>query len=94
MGAILTRSVFLLPFVGFVFYIEMFSVIGQVAYFKLTKRRFGEGRRIFRRAPLHHHFELGGWSEWRVVLTFWAINAATTALGLTLWKMGILPPFP
>jgi len=93
-GAILTRSVFLLPFVGFVFYIEMFSVILQVAYFKLTKRRFGTGKRIFRRAPLHHHFELGGWSEWRVVLTFWAVNAATTALGLVLWKLGILPRFP
>jgi len=93
-GAILTRSVFLLPFVGFIFYIEMFSVIGQVAYFKWTKRRFGTGKRIFRRAPLHHHFELGGWSEWRVVLTFWAVNAATTALGLVLWKLGILPRFP
>lgn len=93
-GAILTRSVFLLPFVGFIFYIEMFSVIGQVAYFKYTKRRFGEGKRIFRRAPLHHHFELGGWSEWRVVLTFWAVNAATTILGLVLWKLGLLPRFP
>ena len=93
-GAILTRSVFLLPFIGFIFYIEMFSVIAQVAYFKLTKKKFGEGRRIFRRAPLHHHFELGGWSEWRGVGTFWAINALTTILGLILWKMGILPRFP
>lgn len=93
-GAILTRSVFLLPFIGFIFYIEMFSVIAQVLYFKYTKKKFGEGRRIFRRAPLHHHFELGGWSEWRVVGTFWAINAATTILGLILWKMGVLRPFP
>jgi len=93
-GAILTRSVFLLPFIGFMFYIEMFSVITQVLYFKYTKKKFGEGRRIFRRAPLHHHFELGGWSEWRVVGTFWAVNAATTILGLILWKMGKLPPFP
>ena len=93
-GAILTRSVFLLPFVGFMFYIEMFSVIAQVLYFKYTRKKFGEGKRIFRRAPLHHHFELGGWSEWRVVGTFWAINAATTVLGLILWKMGELPRFP
>ncbi len=93
-GAILTRSVFLLPFIGFIFYIEMFSVIAQVAYFKYTKRKFGEGRRIFRRAPLHHHFELSGWSEWRVVGTFWAINALTTILGLILWKIGVLPRFP
>jgi phospho-N-acetylmuramoyl-pentapeptide-transferase len=93
-GAILTRSVFLLPFIGFIFYIEMFSVIAQVAYFKLTKRRTGEGKRIFRRAPLHHHFELGGWSEWRVVGTFWAINALMTLIGLVLWKTGVLPRFP
>ena len=93
-GAILTRSMFLLPFIGFVFYIEMFSVIAQVAYFKLTKRKTGEGKRIFRRAPLHHHFELGGWSEWRVVGTFWLVNALTTILGLILWKMGVLPRFP
>lgn len=93
-GAILTRTVFLLPFIGFIFYVEMFSVIAQVAYFKYTKKRTGEGKRIFRRAPLHHHFELGGWSEWRVVGTFWAIDAVTTILGLILWKMGILPRFP
>ena len=93
-GAILTRAVFLLPFIGFIFYVEMFSVIAQVAYFKYTKRKTGEGKRIFRRAPLHHHFELGGWSEWRVVGTFWAVNALTTLLGLILWKMGILPRFP
>ena len=93
-GAILTRSVFLLPFIGFIFYVEMFSVIAQVAYFKWTKKKTGEGKRIFRRAPLHHHFELGGWSEKRVVATFWAINFATSVLGLILWKVGILPRFP
>ncbi|BCM90777.1 phospho-N-acetylmuramoyl-pentapeptide-transferase [Abditibacteriota bacterium] len=93
-GAILTRSVFLLPFIGFMFYIETLSVMSQVAYFKYTKKKTGEGKRIFRRAPLHHHFELGGWSEWRVVGTFWAINALTTILGLILWKTGILPRFP
>ncbi len=93
-GAVLTRTVFLLPFIGFIFYIEMFSVIAQVLYFKYTRKKFGEGRRVFRRAPLHHHFELGGWSEWRVVGTFWAINAGMTILGLILWKTGVLPRFP
>lgn len=93
-GAILTRTVWLLPFIGFVFYVEMFSVIAQVLYFKYTRRKFGEGKRLLRRAPLHHHFELGGWSEWRVVGTFWAVNLATTIVGLVLWKMGILPRFP
>ncbi len=93
-GAILTKSVALLPFIGFIFYVEMFSVIFQVLYFKYTKKKFGEGKRIFRRAPLHHHFELGGWSEWRVVGTFWLVNLCTSILGLVLWKMRVLPRFP
>jgi len=93
-GAILTRTVWLLPFVGFIFYVEMFSVIAQVLYFKHTRKKYGEGKRLFRRAPLHHHFELSGWSEWRVVATFWGVNLVTTIIGLVLWKMGILPRFP
>jgi phospho-N-acetylmuramoyl-pentapeptide-transferase len=65
-----------------------------VLYFKYTKRKYGEGRRIFRRAPLHHHFELGGWSEWRVVLTFWMVNLVMSAIGLILWHLKVLPRFP
>ena len=93
-GAILTRTVWLLPFVGFIFYVEMFSVIAQVLYFKYTRKKYGEGKRLFRRAPLHHHFELCGWSEWRVVATFWGVNLVTTIIGLVLWKIGVLPRFP
>jgi phospho-N-acetylmuramoyl-pentapeptide-transferase len=93
-GAIMTQSVFLLPFIAFIYFVEMFSVTLQVLYFKYTRRKYGEGRRIFRRAPLHHHFELGGWSEWRVVGTFWAINLITSAIGLILWQLNILPRFP
>jgi phospho-N-acetylmuramoyl-pentapeptide-transferase len=93
-AAVMTRTVFLLPFIGFVFFVEMFSVMLQVAYFKYTRKKSGEGKRIFRRAPLHHHFELGGWSEKRVVLTFWTVNLVATAIGLALWSVGILPRFP
>ena len=93
-GAILQGAVFLLPFIGFIYFVEMFSVIFQVAWFKWTKRKTGEGQRLFRRAPLHHHFELGGWSEWRVVGTFWAINLFTSAIGLWLWHAGVLPRWP
>ena len=93
-GAILTKTVALLPFIGFIFFVEMFSVIFQVLYFKYTKKKFGEGKRIFRRAPLHHHYELGGWSERRVVGTFWLVNFFTSGVGLILWKMGILPRYP
>lgn len=93
-AAILLHAVWLLPFVGFMFYIEAASVTIQVLWFKWTKRKTGEGQRLFRRAPLHHHFELAGWSEWRVVLTFWAVNLITTATGLVLWHLNILPRFP
>lgn len=93
-GAILQGTVALLPFVGFIFFVEMFSVIAQVFWFKVTKRRTGEGKRLFRRAPLHHHFELGGWSERRVVGVFWMVNVFTSLIGLWLWHAGILPRWP
>lgn len=93
-AAIMMGAVWLLPFVGFIFYVEMFSVVLQVLWFKWTKRKTGEGQRLFRRAPLHHHFELAGWSEWRVVLTFWGVNLFTTIIGLMLWHLKILPRWP
>jgi phospho-N-acetylmuramoyl-pentapeptide-transferase len=93
-ATILTHTLWLLPFIGFIFFVEMFSVIIQVVYFKITRKISGEGKRVFRRAPLHHHFELGGWTEKRVVGTFWAVNLLTSGIGLALWKMQILPRFP
>ncbi len=59
---------------GFVYFIEVFSVMLQVGYFKYTKKKYGQGRRIFRMSPIHHHFELGGWSEPRVVIVFTAVT--------------------
>ena len=58
----------------------------QTAYFKYTRRRFGEGRRIFKMAPLHHHFELSGWSETQVVQRFWLVSllAAMVAVALAV----------
>ncbi|HVF11017.1 MAG TPA: phospho-N-acetylmuramoyl-pentapeptide-transferase [Abditibacteriaceae bacterium] len=93
-GAVLMKAVFLLPFIGFIYFAEMLSVLLQVGYFKWTRRQTGAGKRIFRRTPLHHHFELGGWSEWRVVFTFWLVNLATTIVGLGLWSRGVLPRWP
>ena len=72
--AILSHTELLLPIVGFVFFCEALSVILQVASFKTR------GKRIFRMSPIHHHFELGGWSETRVVYTFWAVGAAGALL--------------
>ena len=93
-GAILCRAVWLLPFIGFIFWVETLSVTLQVAYFKWTKRKTGEGKRLFRRAPLHHHFELSGWSEWRVVGTFWLVNLLVSLVGLVLWHYRIIPRWP
>ena len=72
--AILSHTELLLPIVGFVFFCEALSVILQVVSFQTR------GKRIFRMSPIHHHFELGGWSETRVVYTFWAVGAAAALL--------------
>ncbi len=72
--AVLTRTELLLIFLGFIFVAEALSVILQVASFKMT------GKRIFKMSPIHHHFELCGWSEVRVVWTFWAVELLAAAL--------------
>ncbi|WP_027408227.1 phospho-N-acetylmuramoyl-pentapeptide-transferase [Anoxybacteroides tepidamans] len=74
--AILTKLEILLAIIGGVFVIETLSVIIQVISFKTT------GKRVFRMSPLHHHYELIGWSEWRVVVTFWAIGLLFAILGI------------
>lgn len=74
--AILTKTEFLLVIIGGVFVIETLSVIIQVISFKTT------GKRVFKMSPLHHHYELLGWSEWRVVTTFWLIGLLFAILGI------------
>ncbi len=69
--AVLLKAEFLLAIVGGVFVLEALSVASQTVYFKWTKRQSGTGRRIFRMAPLHHHFEQIGWHENRVIIRFW-----------------------
>lgn len=72
--ALLLRAEFLLVIVGGVFVLEALSVIMQVGYFRYTSRRYGEGLRIFRMAPLHHHFEKAGWPESKVIIRFWILG--------------------
>ncbi len=79
--AILTKTELLLIVIGGVFVVEMLSVILQVGSFKLRKKR------IFKMSPIHHHFELSGWSEWRVVTTFWFVGLLLAALGLVLHRL-------
>jgi phospho-N-acetylmuramoyl-pentapeptide-transferase len=85
--ALMTGQWLLLPVVALVPVAETVSVILQVLYFKYTKRRFGQGRRILKMAPLHHHFELLGWSETQVVQRFWLVGllAAMAGVALALW---------
>jgi phospho-N-acetylmuramoyl-pentapeptide-transferase len=73
--------------IGGVFVVETLSVMMQVAWFKYTKRRYGTGRRILRMAPLHHHFEVGGWKETQVVIRFWIISMMLVLVGLASLKI-------
>ena len=82
--ALLSNSLWPLLVMGGVFLAESLSVILQVWVFKATKGPDGQGRRLFRMAPLHHHFELGGLPEQRVVLAFWGATAVLVLLGLLL----------
>lgn len=75
--AILLKVELLLIVIGGVFVIETLSVIIQVTYFKMTG-----GKRVFKMAPLHHHYELSGWSEWKVVITFWVVGVLFALLGI------------
>jgi phospho-N-acetylmuramoyl-pentapeptide-transferase len=79
--AVLSKSELLLPFIGGLFVVEAASVILQVASFRLT------GRRIFRMAPLHHHFELMGWPESKVVIRFWILALLMALIALTTLKL-------
>ncbi|MFN9645289.1 MAG: phospho-N-acetylmuramoyl-pentapeptide-transferase [Cyanobacteriota bacterium] len=82
--ALLSDSLWPLLLMGGVFLAESLSVILQVWVFKATKGPDGQGRRLFRMAPLHHHFELGGLSEQGVVIRFWGVSALLVLLGLVL----------
>jgi phospho-N-acetylmuramoyl-pentapeptide-transferase len=82
--ALMTGQWLLLPIIGLVFVGETLSDILQVAYFKWTKRRTGQGKRVFKMAPLHHHFELVGWSETHVVQRFFLVSMMAGMLGVGL----------
>jgi phospho-N-acetylmuramoyl-pentapeptide-transferase len=85
--AVIVRQEIVLFVMGGIFVVETLSVMLQVSWFKFTKRRFGEGRRIFRMAPLHHHFELSGWKETQVVVRFWIITLMLVLIGLSTLKL-------
>lgn len=89
--ALLLKSEFLLVFVGAVFFAETASVIIQRSVFKYRRRRYGleyaQKHRVFKRAPLHHHFEMAGWPETQVVIRFWIIGILCALLALSTLKL-------
>jgi len=84
---VLIKKELLLPMLGGVFLMETASVIIQRAYFKYTKKLYGEGKRIFKMAPIHHHFELLGWAEPKIVTRFYIIAIILMILSLTTFKV-------
>ncbi|MDV2115266.1 phospho-N-acetylmuramoyl-pentapeptide-transferase [Alcaligenes faecalis] len=85
--AVIVRQEIVLFIMGGVFVVETLSVMLQVTWFKYTKKRYGQGRRIFRMAPLHHHFEVSGWKETQVVVRFWIITMMLVMIGLSTLKL-------
>ena len=85
--ALVIRQELMLVLVGGIFVAEALSVMLQVGWFKFTRRRYGEGRRIFLMAPLHHHFQKKGWSETQTTVRFWLIGAMLAAMALATVKL-------
>jgi phospho-N-acetylmuramoyl-pentapeptide-transferase len=79
--AVLTKSELLLPLIGGIYVVEAASVIIQVGSFKLT------GKRVFKMAPLHHHYELKGWAEPKIIVRFWILSFMLALLALTTLKL-------
>jgi phospho-N-acetylmuramoyl-pentapeptide-transferase len=85
-AALIIKQEGLFLFVGLIFLIEMGSVILQVLYFQITKRTTGVGKRLFRMSPFHHHLELSGWSETKIVTSAWLLGILLAVAGFTLFK--------
>ena len=86
-AAILIRKELLIPILCGIFLIENLSVILQVGYFKYTKKKYGEGRRIFKMAPLHHHFQKLGYNESKIVTRFWIVGIMLAILTIVTLKL-------
>ena len=83
----LLKKAILLFIIGGVFVLETLSVIIQVSYFRYTKYRYGEGRRFFKMAPIHHHYELSGMKENKIVTRFWIVGILLALLSLATFKI-------
>lgn len=84
--AILIKKELLIPILGGIYFIEISSVIIQTTYFKYTKKKYGEGRRIFKMSPLHHHYELMGWAEPKIVIRFYIVTILLAIISIASFK--------
>jgi phospho-N-acetylmuramoyl-pentapeptide-transferase len=85
--AILIRKELLIPILCGIFLIENLSVLMQVSYFKYTRKKFGEGKRIFKMAPIHHHFQKKGIHESKIVTRFWIVGVMLAILTVVTLKL-------
>ncbi len=85
--AVLIKKELLIPILGGIFFMETISVIVQRLYFKYTKKKYGEGRRIFKMAPIHHHFEMLGWPEPKIVVRFYIVAIILAIISLASFKI-------
>jgi phospho-N-acetylmuramoyl-pentapeptide-transferase len=85
--AIIVRKELLLPIICGVFFVESLSVMIQVSYFKYTKKKYGEGRRIFKMSPLHHHYQKLGYHESKIAVRFWVITIMCVVVAIATLKM-------
>ena len=85
--AIIMRKELLIPIFCGVFLVELLSVMIQVSYFKYTKKKYGEGRRIFKMSPLHHHYQKIGYHESKIAVRFWIITIMCAVVAIATLKM-------
>jgi phospho-N-acetylmuramoyl-pentapeptide-transferase len=85
--AIIVRKELLIPILCGIFLVENLSVMIQVSYFKYTKNKYGEGRRVFLMAPIHHHFQKKGFHEAKIVTRFWIIGILLAVLSIITLKL-------
>ena len=85
--AVLIKKELFIPILGGIFFMETLSVIIQRVYFKYTKKKYGEGKRVFKMAPIHHHFEMKGWAEPKIVIRFYIIAIVLAIISLVSFKI-------
>ena len=81
------RRLWIATYLGGIFVVEALSVIGQVGYFKYTTRKYGQGRRLLKMAPLHHHFEKSGWTESKIIVRFWILGLLCSLIAFSTLKI-------